>query len=68
MGHASYTVACGGYEYHTVHVTVVGRVDDILRRDIELRAGSRGLRVHGHDVAIRSLNRVVGAIASFEIR
>ena len=46
-------LAGGRYEYHAVHISVVGRVYDILRRDTELCAW--GWRVYEFNVAIRAL-------------
>jgi hypothetical protein len=62
---ASRTLAGGGYEHHAVHITKVGRVDDILCGDAELCAGR--WRDYEDDVATPSLNRFVDAIARFEI-
>jgi hypothetical protein len=58
-------LAGGGQKYHAVHVTVVGRVYDILRRDTELCAWGR--RACEYDVAIGALQSLVDAIARFEI-
>jgi hypothetical protein len=55
----------GRKEYHAVHVTKVGRVDDILCRDAELGAGSG--RTYEDHVAISTLSKFVDAIDRFKI-
>lgn len=62
---ADRALAGGGDKYHAVHITKVGRVDDILCRDGELGAGSR--RAYEDNVAITALSEFVDAIARFEI-
>jgi hypothetical protein len=57
-------LAGGGHKDHAVHITVVGRVYDILCRDTELCAWGR--RVCEYDVAIR-VQKFVDAIARFKI-
>jgi hypothetical protein len=61
----SRTLAGGGYKHHAVHITEMGRVDDILCRDAELGAGR--WRAYEDDVAISSLNKFPDAIARFEV-
>lgn len=65
MCSASRALAGGWDEYHAIHITKMGRVDDILRRDAELGAGCR--RAYKDDVAITALSELVDAIARFEI-
>jgi hypothetical protein len=56
----------GGWDkHHAVHITVVGRVYNILCRDTEFCAWGR--RVYKYDVAIDALQSFVDAIARFEI-
>ena len=55
----------GRKEYHAVHVTKVGRVDDVLCRDAKLRAWSG--RAYEDDVAISALSKFVNAIDRFKI-
>lgn len=57
------TFSGGGQECHAVHITIVSRVYDILRRDMELRAGSRE-----YDMAIHGPDGGANAITGFQVR